>query len=362
MDSAVCRHGLSILKVATILFHCQPAAAIDDAVSRRVKTEKHPGSGQPPRVMLDQTPAATVSRAFSIAMAQHEPDRTRRKRLPRLEVFPPTKPDGIVHGREIALYYGAHGPATWERHQRTQLEIALFFTPAIVRVGWQEGTTWHEQEMRGPHVCVIAPDLPHCCHLESDAELLVLYVERSLARRLAKRKFTGVVFGEAAHHDLVVWFLASALRELCADRGPRDQWMVDGIGARLMRRLVPWLCAQGNSPRPRGPVLTEAELGKVVRYIQANLKHDIHVVDLAKQTGHSVPHFAELFKNKTQLSPYHYLKEVRMMKAYQLILTGDYKVREVALAVGYTNADHFSEVFRKTFKESASVLLGRARR
>jgi len=216
--------------------------------------------------------------------------------------------------------------------------------------------------MRGTHVCVIAAGLSHCCHLESDAELLVLYVEHSLVRRIIKRKITGVVFAEAAHHDLVVWFLASALRELCTECEPHDFWMIDGIGARLVRRLVSRLSDHAPGVPAAGPALGTPDLEKVLRYMQANMKHDIHVVDLAKQTGHSVQHFSELFKNKTQLSPYHYLKEVRMMKAYQMIMVGDHNIAEVALSVGYTNTDHFSEIFRKTFKESASVLLGRVRK
>jgi AraC-like DNA-binding protein len=296
-------------------------------------------------------------------MAQPDPTPApRRPRSTKLVLIPPSLPDRLFSGREVSLYYALQRAGQWERHHRTQLEIALFFTPAVVRVGWRASAgEWREQEMHGPHVCLIAAGLPHRCHLENDAELLVLYVERSLVRRIIKRKISGVVFAESAHHDLVVWFLASALRELCTEREPRDFWMIDGIGARLVRRLIDRINQQKSPTVPTGPALSAGDLEKVLRYMQANMKHDIHVVDLAKQTGHSVQHFSELFKNKTQLAPYHYLKEVRMMKAYQMILAGDHNLREIALAVGYTNTDHFSENFRKTFKESASVLLARAR-
>lgn len=284
------------------------------------------------------------------------------ERPSRIDIYPPSLPERLIQGKEVSLYYASQRAGTWEKHRRNQVEVALFFTPAIVRVSWGDSNNeWHEREMRGPHVCVIAAGVPHSCSLESDAELLVLYVERSLVRRLVKQRIGRVLFGEAAHHDLVTWFLASALRELCSERSVCNTWMIDGIGSRLVHRLISRIRGRSEEAAPSGPALSSGDLEKVLRYMQANMKHDIHVVDLAKQTGHSDAHFSELFRNKTQLSPYQYLKEVRLLKAYQMILSGDYTLREVALAVGYTNPDHFSEIFRKSFKESARVLLGRAR-
>jgi transcriptional regulator GlxA family with amidase domain len=85
---------------------------------------------------------------------------------------------------------------------------------------------------------------------------------------------------------------------------------------------------------------------KVFQFIRTNLKYDIHVADLAKQTGHSVGHFAELFINTTGRPPYHYLQEARLLRGHELLLTGDYNVKEVAERVGYSDANHFSELFR----------------
>lgn len=284
------------------------------------------------------------------------------KRLRRFELIPPSQPDRLIHGREIGLYYTLHEAGTWTRHRRDEMEIVLFFTPAIARLSWLgAGGAWQHRDIQGEQVCVIAAGLVREFRLEGGAEMLILYVERSLVRRVAKEKVTGVAIAAAAQHDLFLWFIASALRQLCMERAAGDYWMIDGLGERLVRRLLSRLDSHHDTGMPPKPVLRTSDLEKVHRFMQANLKHDIHVIDFAKQTGHSEAHFSELFKARTQLSPYQYLKEIRLLKAYQMILTGDYLMREVALEVGYTNPDHFSELFHKRFHQSPSFLLARAR-
>ncbi len=106
---------------------------------------------------------------------------------------------------------------------------------------------------------------------------------------------------------------------------------------------------------------TATQREKVLSYMRANMKHDIHVIDLSRQTGHSLSHFTELFTATFGRAPYHYLKEVRLLKGYEMLMTGDYLVREAALAVGYSNPDHFSEIFQAYFRCSPKELLMRVR-
>ncbi len=243
------------------------------------------------------------------------------------------------------------------------MEIVLFFTPAALQIDWlsPKGQSL-TREVRGAHVCIIAAGLPHGCRLDAETEMLVLYVERSFLRRFLGRKISEVLVSETPLDDLVVWFLASALRHLCREYRTPDASLIDRIGGGLAERLITRLDETHGATPVTGPCLTDAQLARVLQFMQANLKHDIHVVDFAKQTGHTPGHFSELFKNKTRRSPYHYLKEIRMLKAHTMILTGDYRLREVALAVGYSNADHFGEVFHKFWKYSAKELLTRMRR
>lgn len=266
----------------------------------------------------------------------------------------------LHRGREVSVYYQVHGPSAWPRQQRAQLEIVFFFKAAASRFGWLGPKDhWCEREVEGRHVSVIAPNLPHEYELKGETEMLVLYVEPELVRRATRRKISGVVVAEQAKQEVVPWMLASFLRHVCSRGSHPDTRTIDAVGGELASWLLGSLPSEKNPTPATGRCLTPAQQAKVLRYVQDNLKYDIHVIDLAKQTGHSPSHFTELFVNTLGRAPYRYLKEVRVMRAYELLLTGDYLMREVAEEVGYSNPDHFSEVFQQFSGLSVRDLLKR---
>jgi cysteine dioxygenase len=135
-----------------------------------------------------------------------------------------------------------------------------------------------------------------------------------------------------------------------------DGLMTDWIGA----GRAGWLPDETQaSLMPYRPCLDDGQFEKVVRFMHANLKHDIHLADFAKQTGHTSAHFSVLFKNRTGCSPFHYLKELRLREAHRMIVAGERNLARVALASGYTNRGHFSEVFLAYWKYSARNLMKR---
>ncbi len=63
----------------------------------------------------------------------------------------------------------------------------------------------------------------------------------------------------------------------------------------------------------------------------------------------SASHFNRLFKQRTGISPYGFLKRVRLERAAQLLRSGPDAVSLVAKRVGYRNASHFVRDFRLKF-------------
>lgn len=212
--------------------------------------------------------------------------------------------------------------------------------------------------MQGRQICIIPAGQIHECRLEGRAELLVLYIDAESSNLVIGKKPSEVSIRAVAHYDAEVWILATLLRRLCTAKIRPAPSTVDAIGGELARRLI-----AGSSPLDfrNGRCLSHMQKGKVMLYMQNNMKHDIHVIDLAKQTGHSISHFTELFVNSTGKAPFRYLKELRLVRAYDMLLTGDYLVREAALAVGYSNSDHFGEAFRVFCGYSPRELLRRVR-
>lgn len=273
--------------------------------------------------------------------------------------------DFVRRGSEVCVYYNQRQtPGLWPRYSHQQTEILFLQEGAACRLGWCTAeNVWSQRELHGRHVCIIAGGLVREFHLTAESELLIVHVEQRAWERMACPDLASVTIVEDSQTDFVFWHLTWALRRLFSDDVATSATLVDHIGGSLVERLIERVViddpAQQNA---QGSRLSSAEFRKVLGFMEANLKHDIHVIDLAKQTGHCVAHFAVLFKNRTGKSPFQYLKELRMQKAHALIFSGGSRIKEIAVKVGYTNFDHFSEVFRTYWKYTARELLTRVRR
>lgn len=58
----------------------------------------------------------------------------------------------------------------------------------------------------------------------------------------------------------------------------------------------------------------------------------------------------------TGVSPINYLILIRLQQARQLLMTEEYPIKEIARAVGYEDAYHFSKSFKKQYGVSPSAL------
>jgi AraC family transcriptional regulator len=286
----------------------------------------------------------------------------------RLELPPVSVPSerGLLRGQETSLLYDeCQSPAVVAEHDHQQLQIGLLFEPATYVLSWRMPSGEPlEQRLVGPQVYLVAPGQVHACRSETEIELLVLYVEESFWRRYVKRKMAGVSIAEAAsggNRDIVLWQLASTLRQLCNENGETDLRLVEIVGGALALRAIKLLCSAQPVPGVVGGILSPNRLRAVEEFIQKQLAYDIHVVDLAKQVGHSVPHFTVVFKNTTGMAPYEYITRCRMLKAHELLRTGEYRLGEVARAVGYEDQGHFSGRFREHFRYPPKFLMTQAR-
>lgn len=79
------------------------------------------------------------------------------------------------------------------------------------------------------------------------------------------------------------------------------------------------------------------------RYADAGLG----LADVARAAGVSPSHLCRAFRERFGTTPGRYLREVRINRACQLLLTTDAPaLEEVARRVGYANANYFGKVFR----------------
>lgn len=86
---------------------------------------------------------------------------------------------------------------------------------------------------------------------------------------------------------------------------------------------------------------------KALTFIQQNYHTDLTLDKVAGAVYLSPYYFSRLFKRITGMNFTHYLTEVRINAAKQLLRQNTLSVKEVARAVGYADPRYFSSVFKK---------------
>ncbi|MDE0860208.1 MAG: AraC family transcriptional regulator [Akkermansiaceae bacterium] len=142
----------------------------------------------------------------------------------------------------------------------------------------------------------------------------------------------------AGLHDLVRWWGATPPHLLLAENA-----MVKVL------LLARWEYDQQHHSTP------DERIGRVVDIINNRLGEELSVETLAEEAGLSPSRFAHLFRERMGVTPMNFLESRRMEQARQLLLTTDLPVQEVALNIGFPNAQHFSTRFRKITGQSPSA-------
>lgn len=92
-----------------------------------------------------------------------------------------------------------------------------------------------------------------------------------------------------------------------------------------------------------GDGILEAVLG----FINHHYDQDLKLKTLAQKFGYNSSYLGQIFSQKYGVSFNDYLHKVRIEKAMELLLYGDYKIYEIANLVGYANVDYFHIKFRE---------------
>ncbi|TND53405.1 helix-turn-helix domain-containing protein, partial [Aeromonas dhakensis] len=99
---------------------------------------------------------------------------------------------------------------------------------------------------------------------------------------------------------------------------------------------------------PERHALADPQLRYLRDYLMARLDQRHSLEDLAALFGLDRFAFLRQFKKKTGMTPYAWLKRLRLEQSKRLLGSG-LPVSEVALAVGFFDQSHFHHGFRQAF-------------
>ncbi len=86
---------------------------------------------------------------------------------------------------------------------------------------------------------------------------------------------------------------------------------------------------------------------RAINFIEHNYDQNISLEDVAKVISLSKQYVCHIFKRETGKNLSHYINEVRIEKAKQLLLNPSYTNKDIYAMVGFSNQQYFSRVFKK---------------
>lgn len=107
---------------------------------------------------------------------------------------------------------------------------------------------------------------------------------------------------------------------------------------------------------------TLTRIANVLDYIHAHLDEPIQVTDLAEKSCWSRWQFQRVFGIATGLTVAQYIRELRLSKAAELLLKGQNKHLEIAIACGFDSEISFSRAFKQVFQCSPRQYKQRGKR
>jgi AraC family transcriptional regulator len=137
--------------------------------------------------------------------------------------------------------------------------------------------------------------------------------------------------------------LAELIAAECENPEPLHDLYGDGL---VMSLLIDVLQLRRSAPRQRGK-LAAWQLRRAVEYIEENCERNIRLEELAVLTNMSQSHFSHAFKASTGLPPHRWQTNARLVRAKQLLLSGETALTDVAAETGFSDQAHFTRVFRK---------------
>lgn len=204
------------------------------------------------------------------------------------------------------------------------------------------------------HVCL--PD--HTFGTEDcspDAEMYVFYFDVYRAAEAAGRqRLAAVKDAELFDSPALRVHAPERLAALCAK--VYGQW---GAGEKLapfrcqldFQELLYWIAGH-NSAKPEHS-LSALEYAR--QYMEEHYSENLTIDQLARLATLSPKYFVDLFKRKYGVSAMEYVTGLRIQQAKRLLSSGQMRLRDVALQVGYADELYFSRKFKQRAGVSPTV-------
>lgn len=158
------------------------------------------------------------------------------------------------------------------------------------------------------------------------------------------------------HHHLLrndrIILLGQALESDVNAGSPSGPLFAENVGMALAIELL----SLANDPPAQAIRLSDAQLQRVLAYIDANLDQPLPIDILCREAGVSSSHLRTWFKAAMGVTIHRYILRRRVETARQLLLQDNRKLSDIALEAGFSHQSHLAKWMRREFGRSPGEL------
>ena len=100
---------------------------------------------------------------------------------------------------------------------------------------------------------------------------------------------------------------------------------------------------------------SNVSLEKILLYIRTHSEQNITLSSISREFNMSKSYISRLFRDFLNTTASHYINQIRLSNACELLLNSNMPISEIAEKSGYSDQYYFSKIFRKFFSVSPSA-------
>ncbi|MCD9020766.1 AraC family transcriptional regulator [Cohnella silvisoli] len=127
----------------------------------------------------------------------------------------------------------------------------------------------------------------------------------------------------------------------------------------LMSAALEELCASADNALEELANPLPIPIARAIAYMEEHLEEPISIDSIAQQSGWSHEHFTRTFVASVGMTPKRALLERRILRAEQLMMSGQWTVKQIAYRVGFGDEHHFSKMYKRIRGITATAYIER---
>jgi AraC family transcriptional regulator len=201
------------------------------------------------------------------------------------------------------------------------------------------------------HVHVAHGDPPLWIRSKAALPFFAFGIDDAFVTQVCRHAFDGngqwAVHPSKGLHDPIIERLCVLGEQELEQGGASGRLYVEGLATACASHLL----RNYGSPRRRSIAhkggLVPAQLRRVIEYMNANLREELSLAELAGVAGLSSHHFGQAFKKVAGMPPHRYVISKRVERARELLRDPLLSITDIAAIVGFANQSHLTVNFRR---------------